>query len=297
MKYLKILAAALATVTFASCSDDDNKQQTNTASGVTVCMENAQMRFREKSGLVTVPVTVQGESNGYITVTITCTEYGQEPAMDDVHYYMTSKTINIEPGATSGCFELSTVDDSEINEDRMFVVSIVECKGAEIGNPKDCTITLRDDDSDPYYLVSGPWKCPSFDYDGNPQTLTVNFKAYDEGESGYYTYYDVEGLGIVPVRAEFAYDQFGGTGTVSFTYGQEGKYKYNGEDKSTLFAYLSGNSIGDVGTAVFTWNDTYTELTLQSGPQGDFADFVVLMYDDGWYLMTPLAMNVVKFTR
>lgn len=294
MKYFKILAAALAAFTVASCSNDsDDNGSTNTASDVKVCMTNTTARFREKSGIVNVPVTVEGTSNGYITLTCTCTEYGDEAAIEDAHYYMTSKTINIEPGATSAYFELATVDDPDINEDRTFLITLTECKGAEIVNPNSCVVTLRDDDAEPYYLVSGEWKCPSYDYYGNPQTLTANFQAYDEGESGYMTKYLVSGLTVVPIEAEYAYDEFTGTGTVSFTYGQESTYSGN----PTMFAWLNGNSIGADGTAVFEWNDNYTELNFVEGPQSDAADFVVLVNEDGWYLYSPLVKSCTKFTR
>ena len=297
MKYIKILAAALATLSLAACSDNDDKRQTNTASGVTVYMENSQMRFREKSGIVTVPVAVQGTSNGYITLTCTVEEYGTEPAMEDVHYYMTAKTINIEPGATSAKFELATVDDSEINENRTFVIKLVEVKGAAIGNPSECVVTIRDDDSAPYDRVSGEWKCSCLNFDGKPQTLTVNFKPYEEGEAGFNTFYVVEGLVPVNVNAEFAYDELKGTGMVSIKYGQESTFTQEETTYPTLLAYLNGNSIVDSGTVEFTWNSDFTKLTIQSGPQGDYADFVELVSLSGGYGILDGTMNVTEFTR
>lgn len=97
MKLYKIFAVALAALTMTACSDDDDKIGWNSNADVTVEMGQASISFKEGRGMVNVPVTVTGEANGNIMVTVACEETGLNPAQEDVHYYVTDKTIIISP--------------------------------------------------------------------------------------------------------------------------------------------------------------------------------------------------------
>ena len=84
----------LAVVTFfGACSSDDDSW--NSAADVTVSMKNPTMVIKENMGLTNVPIKVEGKTNGNVYVTLAVKEVGSNPAKEDVHYYITDKTISI----------------------------------------------------------------------------------------------------------------------------------------------------------------------------------------------------------
>jgi hypothetical protein len=102
----------MATVAFAACSSDDDGW--NGSGDAVVSMANQEITWKENKGSSTpvyVPITVTGERNGNVQVTVQVKETGENPAMDDIHYIITSKTIVIPADATQGKIELRTIDD------------------------------------------------------------------------------------------------------------------------------------------------------------------------------------------
>lgn len=183
MKYIKLLAIALATTSMVACSDDDANW--NSASDVTVSMAQTEISVKENKGIFNVPVSVEGEANGPIQVTVEVAEVGENPAMDDVHYLVTSKTIVIPADATTGNIEISTVDNGEINEARQFDITIVSVEGAQVGANITTTVNLKDNDAAFYEKLQGAWKMNfTSRYDGEA-SWSVNVVGYDEGEEGY----------------------------------------------------------------------------------------------------------------
>ena len=185
MKLYKILMMALAVLSLSACSDDDN--DTNTAGNVTVCMEQAEISVRESHGLFKVPVIVTGEPNGPVRVTVNVEEVAPSPAMSDVHYMVTSKTIIIPSDEKAGYIEIKTVDNTEENEPRVFNVTIESAEGATIGTPTTTTVTIKDDDSDPYIKLCGTWKFTAYDiWTDEPveQTLNMGTPAADDDYYG-----------------------------------------------------------------------------------------------------------------
>ena len=130
MKYIKLFMLLAVVAFMGSCSDDD--ESWNSKSGVTVSMVNESMRFKESVGIVKVPIKVEGEANGPVSVTVEVKETGSNPAKENVHYYITTKTIKISDN--TGNVELECVDDKDINDDRTFEISIVSAKGATVGS-------------------------------------------------------------------------------------------------------------------------------------------------------------------
>lgn len=170
MKYFKLFLLVAAIAFFGSCSDDKETQNTN--SDVVVEMESPTYSAKESAGSVKVPIKVTGKTNGKVYVTIEVKECGNNPAKEDVHYYVADKTITISDSI--GYVEYRAVDDRVINEDRTFQFVIKEAKGAKIGTQNATTVTIVDNDDQPYDRLQGEWKLSAKDPDGQDASFTVN---------------------------------------------------------------------------------------------------------------------------
>lgn len=198
-----------------SCSDDESW---NSQSGVTVSMENTAMQFKESMGIVNIPIKVEGETNGTVRVTVDVKETGANPAKENEHYYITSKTININDG--SSYVELECVDDEVINDDRTFEITIVSAQGATVGANATTAVTLRDNDKEVYERLQGKWTMTGVDFDGNAVSWDVKIVgASDETDKDYnHTLYVTGMAGIASSSAilSFTYDAETNDGHVSF---------------------------------------------------------------------------------
>ena len=174
----------LAVVTFfGACSSDDDSW--NTAADVTVSMKNPTMVIKENMGLTNVPIEVKGKTNGNVYVTLAVKEVGKKPAKEDVHYYITDKTISISDSI--GYVEVEPVDDDEINDDRTFEITIVEAKGAKIGNATT-QVSLKDNDSQIYEKLQGKWKLTGVSRQGAPMESVVKIIGASDEKDGDYNH-------------------------------------------------------------------------------------------------------------
>lgn len=219
----------LAVVTFfGACSSDDDSW--NTAADVTVSMKNPTMVIKENMGLTNVPIEVKGKTNGNVYVTLAVKEVGSNPAKEDVHYYITDKTISISDSI--GYVEVEPVDDDEINADRTFEITIVEAKGAKID--KDAKIdkaktlvSLRDNDSQIYEKLQGKWKLTGVSRQGTPMESVVKIiGASDEKDGDYNHTLKLTGMAVnsSTARLSFHYDEDTKQGYVAFD--NLGKYNF-----------------------------------------------------------------------
>ena len=218
MKFSKILTIALAALAVTACSDDD-KRSWNTASDVTVEMGQATASFKEGKEAVTIPLVVNGDANGDIRVTLACKESGANPAQEDVHYYMLTKTIVIFPEDKTYDVEMTVLDDDVINDPRTFQVEIVSVEGATVGGQKYTECTIRDNDADFYDKLSGKWTMNTAS-----GAVPVNLVAGDEETAAYNSYYILEGLGqgYVEYQVNYFFDMETQTGHLELPYGQIG---------------------------------------------------------------------------
>ncbi len=239
MKLYKYLLISLAALCFTACSDDDNDW--NTAAGVTVSMKEAQMDVIESMGIFGVPIEVTGNPNGPVRVTVEVAENGVGPAMENVHYIVTSKTINISASEKVGQVEIETIDDWDINDPRSFTVTIKNVEGASVGSIGTTTVNLIDEDDQPYNLMRGTWQFCAIDLFDNEQeepaplfNLTIQTpdpKSNDYGKKLYA--YGFDGDGDVYVTLKFKYDELTQTCSVSVPLGSfmsdpADPYKFNG---------------------------------------------------------------------
>lgn len=213
----------LAVVTFfGACSSDDDSW--NSAADVTVSMKNPTMVIKENMGLTNVPIEVKGKTNGNVYVTLAVKEVGSNPAKEDVHYYITDKTISISDSI--GYVEVEPVDNDEINADRTFEITIVEAKGAKIGNATT-QVSLKDNDSQIYEKLQGKWKLTGVSRQGAPMESVVKIiGASDEKDGDYNNTLYLTGMAVSSssARLSFHYDEDTKQGYVAFD--NLGKYNF-----------------------------------------------------------------------
>ena len=202
MKYIKLLMLLAVVTFFGACSSDDDSW--NSAADVTVSMKNPTMVIKENMGLTNVPIEVKGKTNGNVYVTLAVKEVGKKPAKEDVHYYITDKTISISDSI--GYVEVEPVDDDEINDDRTFEITIVEAKGAKIGNATT-QVSLKDNDSQIYEKLQGKWKLTGVSRQGAPMESVVKIiGASDEKDGDYNNTLYLTGMAVSSSSARLSFN-------------------------------------------------------------------------------------------
>lgn len=217
MKYIKLLSLLVAVLFLGACSDDDVKK--NSAADVTVSMGEATISPRESAGIVTLPIKVEGPTNGMVSLTVETREVGSNPAVDGTNYYVTTKKINIT--GSEGYVELEMVDDDEINDPRSFEVTIVKVEHAKLNEAaKTTSVVIRDNDHEPYDRLQGTWTLTYKNYDGAVQRQKVTITGADDpSEYIYNKLLYVEGMLLEKSKAHlsFNFDTANNTCYVSFT--------------------------------------------------------------------------------
>lgn len=217
MKYIKLLSLLVAVLFLGACSDDDVKK--NSAADVTVSMGTATISPRESAGIVSLPIKVEGPTNGMVSVTVETRKVGSNPAVENTHYYVTTKKINIT--GSEGYVELEMVDNEEINDPRTFEVTIVKVEHAKLNEAaKTTTVEIRDNDHEPYDRLQGTWTMTYKDYNGAVQTQKVTITGADDpSEYIYNKLLYVEDILLEKSKAQlsFNYDSANNTCYVSFT--------------------------------------------------------------------------------
>lgn len=261
MKLYKLSAFVLATAIFASCSEEELSWNSSAA---TVSMEQAELVYKENKGMVNVPIVVDGELNGPVEVTVEVAEVGENPAMEDVHYIVTSKTVLIPADATSGKIEFKTVDDADINEARTFVINIKSVNGATVGETASTTVTLKDNDSQFYEKLQGRWKMTS-----SAGTWNINIIGAEEGEEGYNEVFQVTGImgyDWTSMTMFYNYDVATKTGYVYIPFGYifaEGVNFGLGGTQDVATGTVVDGYINFDGGILGTWNEDFTEITFE----------------------------------
>lgn len=190
MKYVKILALALGALSLTACSDSDSG---NTATGVTVEMQQSEITVSENKGIFNVPIKVTGDANGPIKVKVKVEGNGPNPAQPfeerngvwSGDYVVTSTDLNIPADTKTVNVEINTIDNVDENEAKTFTVTIESVEGATIGSQSSTNVTIKDNDSVPYEKVQGAYKFSFLDYDGVPTNWNLVISGIDEGEPGY----------------------------------------------------------------------------------------------------------------
>lgn len=179
MKLHKYLAIGIAMLAFTACSDDDDMDY-NTNGNVSVYMPENEQTFDETSGIINVPVDVDGIANGMIKVNVTVAAQGTTPATEDENYLVTSKTIFIPADKRRGNVEISIVNDRYKNDDRTFVVTITSAEGATVAQRNSTLVKIEDNDQYLYGRLQSKWLLTA-----EGTSFSCNITGLSEGEPGY----------------------------------------------------------------------------------------------------------------
>lgn len=295
MKLYKLFTIALAAVAMTACSDDDDF---NSASGVSVGMLNPEMSVKETKGLFDVPVVVTGEANGPISVTIAVETVGSSVAVENEHYVITTKNLNIPAGVKSVNVEVNTIDDGDlINDPRQFQIVITECKGATIGQPSTL-VTIKDSDSEFYEKLQGKWTFKYTDNKGAEQSTNVTITgAADDADPDYNNVLYLngwQGYNWVSAAVLYHFDLTTKEGYLEFPYGQIIAEGVNFGDVGicdiVLGTAADGYAVFD-GSAVAHWDSTFKNITFD--PATKFYGF---LFDNGkfngynWFSYVKMSM-------
>lgn len=113
--------------------------------------------IKENKGLFYIPITVSGEQNGPVELTISVSSTDTD-CKEDVNYLITSKSIIINPKKKVANVEIKAIDDRKINDDRHFSLHIESANGASISSTNaTANITIADNDNIPYERMAGTW--------------------------------------------------------------------------------------------------------------------------------------------
>ncbi len=269
MKSNKIYAFLLAAAVFAGCSKEEEISWNS--ADATVSMGQAELVVKENKGMVNVPVVVAGELDGAVEVTIEVAELGDSPAMEDVHYILTSKSVIIPADATEGKIEFKTVDDPDINEARTFVITIKSANGATVNEEaKSTTVTLKDNDSQFYEKLQGRWKMNSVNSKGASQSWNINIVGVEEGKEGYNEVFQVTGImgyAWTSMTMFYNYDVATKTGYVYIPFGYIFAEGVDFGSPVGVCDVATGTVVDGYinfdGGLVGTWNEDFTEITFE----------------------------------
>lgn len=182
MKYIKLLAIGLVATVVASCSNDDAVNTLETSLGFT----QETLVIKENTGLVQIPIAIQGYRNGNVSVEIEAVGTGENPAVEGKNFVITDKNLKLlaENDTTNAAVlnvEFKTLDDSEINESREVTLTITAANGCSI-TKKSIVITLRDNDAAFFEKFFGKWQLTAKDGDDKDMSCTVTISGPSDEE-------------------------------------------------------------------------------------------------------------------
>lgn len=261
MKLSKISAIALAAMMFTACSGDDTSFNFNTAENVVVEMEQTQVEVMENVGVFSVPVKVTGTPNGYVQITVECTETGEFPAIENRHYFLTTATINISNEDPEGAVQFTSVDRRGFDENRTYNVTIVDVKGATIGANKTTTVQIFDKGSSPKISeLKGKWLVIGNEYNNethnidSPYTSECSMRVVEEDGNGGGKVALTGVLSQWQIELEYVYDADEKYGELVFHYGSPAM---TGQD----IRYTDSQGSTDVNPLTGKWNFSFTSAT------------------------------------
>lgn len=313
MKFKNYIYAGLACLALSACSKDEVTDYpnflggVNTQSGVTVSLpktfsadENIQPFF--------VPITVTGQTNGKVVVNVKVTELtstpeGTEPAKPVEHFNVTSTTINIPEGEVTGGVEVYPIwVTGEINDDRVFEISIVSAEGATVENAT-CEVTIVNID-DPYTSMCGRWKCTATNAStGAAIEWTLNFVTAEPGTEDYGYFLFANGFAgendyFIPF-SDFEFDVETGKGSMKIAYGElmaNSLFNYGLEYNAVpCCMYRGASGVSYEHEAICTFDQNYNEIVVPA----DANIIAGLLYYPSWSFSgyTVGYIKDIKFTR
>ena len=282
MKYFKSFIL-LATVTLlAACSSD--KAGNNTMVDTVAGFASTEITVKENVGYFNVPISITGVRNGNVKLTVEVIPDATNPAIEDEHYLITTKTLTLlasDNESETLNVQIKTVDDSEINEARKFKLKIINIEGATLTND-EVTITLRDNDAAFFEKFFGKWDITFTDHDGVVQTKTVTITGpSDEEDPDYNNILTATCPAMFNVGVELDCEW-------------HFRYSFDASTKQGTLSFILGEVIATYSTAYrWVWacddgvNYTYDDITTswQLGENDTFPTTITWQPDQYMYLL------------
>lgn len=206
-------------VLLTACSSKDDWNTDHTAF---VEMTNATMKVKENAGLVKIPLTLTGTTNGPVQVTVSVSEVGEYPAVESENFLLTSNTVVFPNDSAQVGIEVYLINDMDVNENRTFALTITKVEGASIGNQTTTEVIIVDDEGMPYEAIQGSWTFSDENYfDEVQESFSVSITGVSDDDPGYESVLYISGmLGFnnLTAEAKFKEDENGQV-TVAIMYG------------------------------------------------------------------------------
>lgn len=296
MKYIKLFMLMVAASLFVACSDDDDSVNTNST---TIGFESDTITVKESSGIFSVPIAVSGYRNGDIKVSVTAEAVGDNPAKEDVNYMITDKTLSLlndTTGTETMNVQVKPIDDSEINLNRTFKLTIASTEGATV-TKQSVVIVIRDNDAAFYEKFFGKWTLSYDVYDGktvsNESKTVVISGATNESDSKYNNLLDASCTGMFNVGItldcawsfRYSFDATNKTGKLGLIMGDI-VASYKSSYQWTFLTYDGTNYTEDDYTADWKLGDGDAFPTTFTFPKDNVQ--VVYLYQPGagWWIQT-----------
>lgn len=255
MKYIKLfMILAVALPFFTSCSEDDD---VNSAQ-CTVGFGSTELVVDESAGIFNIPISVTGRRNGPIYVKLQAEGTGENPAVEGENFQIIDKTLKLggdtlETGTLN--VEVQILDDTEMNENRQFTLTIVDADGAEIDGNQ---ITVQVMNNDGYYKsLFGEWTLTAISAaEGGEISCDVTIGGTeDESDPAYEKTLDVSITNLLRAGEtlnfawDYVFDSLQGMGQVGLTCDQSTIGRL--QDGSELFLVFDVDGSGSLYTGTY----------------------------------------------
>lgn len=168
---------ALAALSVASCDIGKFGKETKHGDGdAVVGFAKDTYTFKESAGIVKVPISITGSPTDYpftFDVKAEAIDLVDLASLDKLVLF-TQTTDFKDYGNGDVYVEFKITDDTEINDDRSFKLTIVNAKGAELAELTETTVIIKDNDNNPYEKLWGDWVFHGLDYDLAAAEFSVN---------------------------------------------------------------------------------------------------------------------------
>ncbi len=209
-----------------------------------VLFSQADYQRSEGIGTTTIEVVLSEQSSQTVTVDYATSD---NTAFAESDYDAASGTVTFAPGSTSETFDLTLIDDSEVESNEIINLTLSNANNAILGSPYTATVSINDNDTPPSNDITRVYE---YDYLGriNKEILTVGTQQYDT----YYQYDDADRLSqITYPNGEI----------VTYDYNDRGlPWRLTSQLHSDVLAELDYNDLGQV-TDIHYGNNVDTEYT------------------------------------
>jgi hypothetical protein len=286
MKYIHIYIWALLSVLFVACSDDTVGLNSH---DVKVAFAQSDISLNENAGIVSIPLSVEGERNGLVKMTFKVTGV---TAVENEHYLVTTTTLQFDAETeTIPGLEIRLLDDGDTeNDDRTLTVTIEQVEGAQKGAISTCNVTLVDVDKNPYFKLMGDWTFTGVNVaTDETETFTVNISNNGDESLVEKSYIGTGFLVEAGVTLEWKLNYNKSSETLSLVEGPSSANAYDFGSFVGVFKVIpmeiSEQDLVPIRSIQATWSEAFDKVTFE--PEGVIGGGVFVRDTGGyagWYV-------------